>query len=519
MTQRPTETDPIKPEPQQRQKRDKSRKPPPKRPSKKPSKKVRLKAARQSIKESMTPQGICENSALQQINHDAAGIDLGAFNHLVAVPADRDERSVRSFTTFTCDLEAIADWLQSCRIKTVAMESTGVYWISLMEVLERRGFEVLLVDARTTKNVTGRKSDVLDCQWIQQLHTYGLLNGAFRPAEEILPLRSFARQRSTLIKRSGTEVQHMQKALTQMNVKLTTVLSDVTGKTGMKIIRAILDGERDPATLAKLRHGRCRHDEATIAKALEGNWREDHLFALHQAVETYDFTRKQIVDCDRKLEAELGKFSDAKPDLEPLEEKTKSRSPHALSFNCYSELHRIAGVDLTAVPGLDASTVLTIVSEIGLDMWRWRSSKAFSNWLGLCPGSKITGGKRLSSKTKACANRAAAAFRLAAYGLQNSKTYIGAFHRRMKVRLGPAGAITATAHKLARIVYAMLRARKAYDEKGIDHYENQYKDRRIANLKRNARALGYQLIVAPDEPPPSGAASEVPSSSDAALAA
>lgn len=440
-------------------------------------------------------------ASLQQVNLDAAGIDIGASEHYVAVPEDRDEQPVRCFTTFTMDLYAIADWLESCGIQTIAMESTGVYWIPLMEVLEERGFEVLLVDPHKLKNVSGRKTDVLDCQWIQQLHTYGLLSGAFRPSDEVCALRSYVRQRQMLIRRAADHVQHIQKALTQMNVKLKQVLSDVTGKTGMRIIRAILEGERNPTTLAAFRDGRCRKDEATIAKALEGNWRREHLFALRQAVEFYDIFQEKIADCDRELEAHLGTFPDAEEGVASLGKKPKSQASHPLAFDGYSELYRIAGVDLTEVPGLDAPTVLTIISEIGLDMTKWRHSKAFGSWLSLCPGSKISGGKRLSSRSRASANRAAAAFRLAAYGLQHSHSYLGAYCRRMKARMGPAKAITATAHKLARIVYTMLLTRTPYVEKGVDFYEQEYQRRRVARLKRNARDLGFQLIPITDETP------------------
>ncbi len=437
-------------------------------------------------------------ASLKHVNLNAAGIDIGADEHYVAVPEDRDEQPVRSFGAFTIDLIAIADWLESCEIDTIAMESTGVYWIPLMEILEERGFEVILVDPRKLKNVSGRKTDVLDCQWIQQLHTYGLLTGAFRPSDEICGLRSYVRQREMLIRRAAEHVQHMQKAMAQMNVKLSQVLRRVTGKTGMRIIRAILDGERSPEKLAEFRDGRCQHDEATMAKALHGNWRPEHLFALRQAVELYDFYQEKIAACDYELEAKLGSFSDAQEGLATLGSKPKSQPSHPLAFGGHDELYRITGVDLTEVPGLATPTILTIVSEIGLDMTRWRHVKAFASWLGICPGSKISGGKVLSSRSKASANRAAAAFRLAAYGLQHSNSYLGAFCRRMKAKMGPAKAITATAHKLARIVYAMLLGRVPYKEKGLDYYEEEYRQRRVANLKRNARELGFQLLLAPE---------------------
>lgn len=438
-------------------------------------------------------------ASLKYVNLNAAGIDIGANEHYVAVPEDRDEQPVRSFGAFTIDLSAIADWLESCEIDTIAMESTGVYWIPLMEVLEDRGFKVLLVDPHKLKNVSGRKTDVLDCQWIQQLHTYGLLSGAFRPSDEICGLRSYVRQREMLIRRGAEHVQHMQKALAQMNVKLSQVLRSVKGKTGMRIIRAIVDGERNPEKLAQFRDGRCLHDEATIAKALEGNWRPEHLFSLQQAVELYDVYQEKIVACDCELEAKLGSLTNPAEGLAPLGKKPKGQPSHPLAFGGQAELYRITGVDLTEVPGLAAPTILTIISEIGLDMTRWRHVKAFASWLALCPGSKISGGKVLNSRSRASANRAAATFRLAAYGLQHSKSYLGAFCRRMKAKMGPAKAITATAHKLARIVYSMLLTRNPYVEKGLDFYEQEYKQRRIASLKRNARELGFLLTPAAEE--------------------
>jgi transposase len=433
---------------------------------------------------------------LERLNLNAAGIDVGSDCHYVAVPEDRDPQPVRRFGAFTMDLNAIAAWLKGCGIETVALESTGVYWIPLFEILEEAGFEVLLVDPYKIKHVPGRKTDVLDCQWIQELHSLGLLSAAFRPTEEICALRCYMRQREQLIRGSGDHVRRMQKALEQMNVKLTEVLSDIAGKTGLRIIRAILDGERNPQALAKLRDGRCRKDEATIALALEGNWRDEHLFQLRQEVEFYDFYQKQLAACDRELGEKLASFSARCPELPPLEKNRKGKPSHPLAFGDggYSELYRITGVDLTRVEGLDAPSVLAIISEIGVDMTKWRSSDAFSSWLGVCPGSRVTGGKRLSSRSRRCANRAATAFRLAAYGLQHSHSYLGAYYRRMKARLGAPKAITATAHKLARIVYTMLLNQTEYLDHGMEYYENRYRERAVANLKRRARRLGYQLV-------------------------
>lgn len=435
---------------------------------------------------------------LEQVHLNAAGIDIGSGNHYVAVPKDRDPQPVRCFGSFTVDLYAIADWLQTCGIETVAMESTGVYWIPLHQVLETRGFEVLVVDPHKLKHAPGRKTDVLDCQWIQQLHTFGLLTGAFRPAAEICALRTYMRQRDQLISQSGEHVQRMQKALELMNVKLTQVLSDITGKTGMQIIRAILAGERDPSKLARSRDRRCQKDEATIALALQGDWRDEHLFSLRQSLELYDVMQRMMADCDAEIEGQLKSLGGSLEDLAPLGKKSGSKPSHPFAFDAHSELYRIASVDLTEVSGLEAPSVASLVSEIGVDMTKWRSDSAFSSWLGLCPGSKVTGGKRLSSRSKRCANRAAVAFRLAAFGLQGSKSYLGACYRRMKARMGAPKAITAMAHKLARIVYAMLRDKTSYVERGMDYFDQEYRRRAIANLKRNATRLGYQLTELPD---------------------
>lgn len=434
----------------------------------------------------------------ERLNHNAAGIDVGAECHYVAVPADRDDQPVRRFGAFTMDLHAIAQWLKQCQIDTVALESTGVYWIPLVEVLEEEGFEVLLVDPYKIKHVPSRKTDVLDCQWIQELHSLGLLTSAFRPSDQFCSLRSYVRQRDMLIRRGSDHVRHMQKALTQMNVKLTEVISNITGTTGMKIIRAILAGERDPLRLAQLRDGRCRNSEETIALALEGHWRAEHLFALRQAVEAYDFCQGQIAACDREIEAKLASMAARRPDLPPLESRPKGHASHPLAFGGYEQLHRIAGIDLTQLPGLDAPSALGILSEVGTEMTKWRHDKAFVSWLALCPGSKVTGGKRLSSRSRRSANRAATLFRLAAYGLQHSHTYLGAHYRRMKARLGAPKAVTATAHKLARIFYAVMRDGTEYIEKGPEYYEQRYRERAITNLKRNARRLGYQVV--PVEP-------------------
>ena len=432
---------------------------------------------------------------LQHINLNAAGIDVGSEQHLVAVPEERDKVSVREFGTFTADLNALADWLQHCGITTVAMESTGVYWIPLFELLERRGFEVKLVDARHVKNVSGRKTDILDCQWIQQLHTYGLLTGAFRPPDEVCVLRSYLRQREMLTQTSSMHIQHMQKALQQMNVLLHNVVSDITGVTGMKIIKAILAGERDPRVLARHRDERCQHTRATIAKSLVGNYREEHLFALRQAVDLYETYQAKIADCEEAIVKHLGKQPDITDDSPPTTDKpVKARERIRSGVDVRELLFKKSGVDLFAIPGLAADTLLTLASEVGFDMAPWKTEKHFTSWLGLCPGTRTSGGKVLDRKAKRNPNRATQAFRMAAATQARSKTALGAFYRRIKSRTGGKQAVTATAHKIARIYYALLTQGSSYVELGQQAYEQKYKERRIAHLVTQAKSLGFQLL-------------------------
>jgi transposase len=438
---------------------------------------------------------------LEQLNLNAAGIDVGATEHWVAVPADRDAQPVQRFGAFTADLYALAAWLRQCQIETVVMESTGVYWIALFEVLEERGFDVKLVDAHQARQVPGRKTDVKDCQWLQELHTYGLLRGAFRPEDEVCVLRSYLRQRSMLVAMASRAVQHMQKALEQMNLKLTEVVSDITGKTGMTIIRAILAGERAPQLLATYRDKRCKHDQGTIAKALTGHWRAEHLFALQQAVDQHDFIAQQLRACDGQIEGCLQAFV---PDVEAASPQStpgrlwRSSRSNPLSFDVQIYLHAMTGVELTQIDGIDSLTALKVISEIGLDMTRWPTSKHFASWLGLCPGNKVSGGKRYRIRSKPSANRAATALRLAAQGVANSHSALGAYYRRMRARLGAPKAITATAHKLARLVYSMLRYGTAYVDAGQQAYEQKYRDRVLTNLQRKAKAFGYQLVHVED---------------------
>jgi len=450
--------------------------------------KRRKKAKSRSFKITSLP------AQLQHINLNAAGIDIGSERHMVAVPEGRDEVSVREFGTFTADLEALAAWLKKCGITTVAMESTGVYWIPLFEVLERRGFEVKLVDARHVKNVSGRKSDVLDCQWIQQLHTYGLLAGAFRPPDEVCVLRSYLRQRGMLTQAASMHIQHMQKALQQMNLLLHNVVSDITGVTGMKIIKAMLAGERDPRRLASHRDERCKNTTATIAKSLEGNYREEHLFALRQAVDLYETYLAKIADCDEAIVKQLEQQPDATNDGPPPDQRIPARDRLRNDVDIHTLLFKKTGVDLFAIPGLAADTLLVLASEVGFDMSPWKTEKHFASWLGLCPGTKKSGGKVLAAKTKRNPNRAAQAFRMAASSLYRSQTALGAFYRRIKSRSGGQQAVTATAHKIARFFYAMLSKGQSYIELGQQAYEQRYKQRRINHLLVQAKSLGFQLV-------------------------
>lgn len=437
--------------------------------------------------------------ALEQINLNAAGIDIGAEELYVAVPADRDADSVRIFGTFTVDLYALADWLKVCRVDTVAMESTGVYWVPLYDVLEERGFQVYLVNARHLKNVSGRKTDVLDCQWIQQLHTYGLLRPSFRPLEEVRAIRSLVRHREMLVEYRSAHIQHMQKALVQMNVRLTSVLSDITGVTGMQIMRAMIAGERDPKVLAAFRNRQCAKSQAEIEKALQGTYKREHLFTLKQAVELYDFYDHQIEACDQELEALYAQFDppDDPPVTPPPAPQTGKPRKNQAHFDLRRSLYALTGVDLTQIDGLDALTVQTILSITGLDMHAWPTAKHFASWLHVCPNNQITGGKIKHRNPLPTQNRAAVALRVAAQTLRHSDSALGAFFRRIRTQHGTPVAISATAHKLARIIYAMLKNRTPYHDLGATYFEEQHRQRAVNSLKRRAAILGYSLQPIP----------------------
>ncbi len=432
------------------------------------------------------------------LNANAAGIDIGATEIYVAVHPDCDPEPVRSFATFTEDLHRLADWLKTCGVSSVAMESTGVYWIPLFQILEKRGFEVCLVNARYYQNVPGRRTDVSDCQWLRHLHSVGLLRPSFRPADQVCVLRSLVRHRDNLIQDAASHVLRMQKALNQMNLQIHHVISDITGLTGLRIVDAVLAGERDPAKLATLRDGRIKASEETIIKSLVGDYRREHLFTLRQSLAAWRNYQQLMAECDREIEQHLGTFENmidtqAKA-LAPPKVRRKKLFTNEPDFDLRGHLYRIFGVDLTAVPGISALTAHTLLAEVGPYLSRFRSGAAFASWLGLCPDNDISGGKKLSVKTRPVSNRAAWALRMAVHGLHKSQSWLGNFYRRMRAKLGAPQAITATAHKLARIVHTLLSTRQAYDESIFAKSEQVARIRMEAKLKAQAKALGFHLV-------------------------
>jgi transposase len=448
--------------------------------------------AKRKASEQQQPQSI-DFDVLEQINLSAAGADVGDEEIWVTVPKGRTEERTRMFRTFTAELRRLADWLETCRVTTLAMEATGVYWMPLYDILEKRGIEVYLVNPQYAKQAGARKDDVSDSQWIQQLHTYGLLRASFRPPEEIRAIRELVRHRDRLTQNRAAHIQHMQKALQQMNLKLTTVLSDITGVTGMQIIRAIIGGERDPHVLASYRQKGCQRAEEEIAMALEGHYSEEQLFILQQALEQYDFYGAQLAACDAKLEALYQQHRGEPRDPLPPPSKREKRRKNQSHIDLRGHLYRLTGVDLTAVDGLDALTVQKVIAEIGTDMAPWPSDKHFGAWLGLAPNHRQSGGKIKSRAAHAHANRAATALRIAAQTLWRSNSSLGAAFRRLKGRLGPAKATTALAYKLARIIYHMLKDQTPYRDPGALAYEQQQRERTIRKLRRSAARLGFRL--------------------------
>ena len=438
-------------------------------------------------------------AALDRITPDAAGIDCGAAEHFVAVPPDRDVNSVQSFRTFTADLHRLADWLTACRVTHVAMEATGVYWIPVFEILEARGLHVILVNARHVKNVPGRKSDVSDCEWLRDLHIFGLLRGSFRPADALVALRSFLRHRQTLIESASALNLRMQKALVQMNVLLRRVVSDITGVTGMRILRDIVAGQRDPQQLAEHREPNCRASKAEIVAALTGNYRPEHVFVLQQNLELYDAYQQRIRDCDATIEAYLQSMAaTVTPPVTPLPPARSRAKPKANEprFEVRTPLHHLAGVDVSQLDGIGPYNALRLVSEIGTDMTRWPTEKHFTSWLTLAPCNKISGGRLLSSRTRPSANRAAAILQLAAATLGRTQTALGAFYRRLAFRIGKAKAVTATARKLAILVYRSLKHGLIYKDPGADAYDAARRGHLVRSLQKRAANLGFQLVNA-----------------------
>lgn len=485
--------------------------------------------------------GARTNRRLQVVNPHAAGMDIGASEIWVAVPPDSVEpgqEDVRSFSTFTADLDRLVEWLKQCHIATVAMEATGVYWIPIYQKVESAGMEAVLVNAKQTKHVTGRKSDLLDCQWIQELHSYGLLQPSFRPAQEFLVWRTLQRQRRELVQQSAEHIQHMQKALRQMNVLLDRVVSDVHGATGLRIIEAILAGEREVEKLLALRDARCtRATDQEMKLALEGDYRREHLVVLRQSLAAYRFVQGQVQELDLEIKQVMSEIANraevespsacqsqaragqepemgAKPGREyelkveagqgpaaeiaaTAKKKKKKkgrgyRNEPQVEFE--GELGRIAGVDLTQIPGISVIVAMMILSEIGPDLKRFRSARAFCAWLGLSPNVKISGGAVLSSRTPHVVNLVAVALRMAAMTLRHNEGCLGRFYRRKQAHLGAPKAITATARKLACIVYRMLKERVEYREPDPNAYEAKVKARHLAQLQKQAKTLGFMLV-------------------------
>jgi len=438
-------------------------------------------------------------SGMSRIHPHAAGVDIGAIEIVACVPGNENTQVVKAFGNYTVDLQALASWMKDHHVKTIAMESTGVYWIPLFEELERQGFECLLISSRSLRRVAGRKSDISDAQWIQTLHSYGLLERSFRPQGDLVALRTLLRHRSQLVEHRSPHIQHMQKALLQMNIQLSQAVSDITGMTGQKIIRAILVGERDPQSLAAMREPGCKKSAAEIGKALTGTWREEHLFILEQSLRLYDFYTEQIQACDEAIARLYGL---TRPDWESgkVQPLTKRKqNSHSKNLPHHPEeirkhLKRISGVDLSLVDGFGVSLAQTVIMEVGTDMTKFPDEKHFCSWLGLAPKHEISGGKVLKNKTLKTKNRAGQAFRMAAQSVKQAEGLFGIFYRRLRARLGPSQATVATAHALARVVYRMLKYQVEYEPLSVNEYQRQYEAQQLKYLKKRAAKFGFQLV-------------------------
>jgi transposase len=453
----------------------------------------------QAEKRALRRRVYSNDPGLSVVHPDAAGIDIGCNEHYVAVTPGRDSEPVKSFGCFTADLEQMADWLHSCGVKSIVMQSTGFYWIPVYDLLEKHGFEVWLVNARETRNPPGRKSDVQESQWLLKLHTYGLLRPSFRPSEQIREVRTYWRTRGNYVRQATTAIQHMQKALTEMNLRLTTVLSDISGVTGMRIIRAIVAGERDPHRLAAFRDKAVKASVEQIVRSLEGTWKSDQLDILELAVGDLDHIEAQLGKLDKKMAQAMAAAPSAP--VQPLapggkkkKRNRKKASTYEPAFGLEAELKRLAGVDLTAIDGVHVMTVQTVFAETGFDMSPWANEHRFVSWLGLAPCNDVSGGKVLRKRTKKVVSRLATALRIAATTLLRSNTYLGAQYRRLRARLGPPKGITAMAAKLARLIYRMLKYGHHYVDKGMEHYEQNYKAQQLRRLNATAKANGFALV-------------------------
>lgn len=452
----------------------------------------------QSRKRSKVDPPKVDWKALEIVHPDAAGIDIGGSEHWVAIAPDRDEDPVRCFDCFTEDLERMADWLVDHGVRSVAMQSTGVYWIAVFEILQQHGLEVYLVNARHTKNLPGRKSDIAECQWLLKLHTFGLLNNSFQPSDAVRTARTLWRHRGGLVAQASSAIQRMQKALIEMNIQLPNVLSDLSGVSGMAIVQAILEGQRDPEALAGLADPQVKASKEVIAKSLQGNWRPELVFVLRQEVEMYRVCQDKIAACDRQLQQHLQGMT-PKVDLEaqPLGPRPKGKRArgNAPKFDLRTELYRITGVDWTQVDGMDVQVAQSVIAEVGVDLQAFPSEKHFANWLGLCPRNETSSGKVLDRRTPKVVNRAKVAFRQAASTLIRSQSYLGAQYRRLRARLGAPKAITAMARKLACLFYRLLKHGQQYVDKGMEYYEQCYRAQQIRSVIKRAKQLGLQILT------------------------
>jgi len=440
-------------------------------------------------------KGGSRQAGLPVVHERAAGIDIGSRFHVVAIAPALSSDPVQTFQAFTADLQRMADWLVAVGIKTVVMESTGVYWVPVFEILESRGIDVILANAREAKAVPGRKSDVNDAQWLQRLHSCGLLRASFRPARDVAALRVYLRLRERLLDYAASHIQHMQKALVYMNLQLHHVVTDVTGVTGLKIIRAIVGGQRDPRELAKMRDVRCKASTETVEASLVGNYQPEHVFALAQALALYDFYQARVDECDAQIEGVLTVLNADKPvPATPLPKaRHRTKQPNEVNFDVRSVLYQLTGRDLTQIHGIGPHLALRMIAECGTDLSRWRTAKHFTSWLTLSPGCKISGGRVLSAHTMKTTNRVTAHLRLAAVTVGRTNTALGAFYRRLAARIGKAKAVTATARKIAVLFYNVMRYGMDYQDPGAEHYDKKYRERVIKNLHRRAAEFGYTL--------------------------